>query len=88
MAEKLRDVSPRDVEVRQQIGANVRRVRSSRGRTLKWLADEVGCSDATIARIEQGKQVISTDTLDRIAHALDTTTMNLYRAGKPRAAEG
>jgi len=88
MPDRLRDVSPRDLVVRRQIGSNARRARKRSGRTLRSVADEVGISDATLARIEHGKQVITTDILDRIARALDTTVIGLCRRAPRRAAAG
>lgn len=70
--------------MRSLVGRNVRRTREARDKTAKWLADEVGVSDATMTRIEQGAQSITTDVLDRIALALGTTSTALMRLSVTR----
>lgn len=78
MAKRNRLVSKRDVEVRERVGAAIRRIRGERGRSGKWLADEINVDEATMSRVERGKAAISTDILDRVAIALDTSVLSLY----------
>lgn len=70
------------------MGSNIRRVRKERGRSIEWLADEVDVSTQMMSRVELGQQVITTDLLDRVALALETTTLNLYRQAEPAMATG
>ena len=70
------------------MGSNIRRVRKERGRSIEWLADEVDVSTQMMSRVELGQQVITTDLLDRVALALETTTLNLYRHPEPAMATG
>lgn len=50
------------------------------------LAEAIEVSVSTMGRIELGQQVISTDILQRIAVALDTTSASLVRNSRPEAA--
>jgi transcriptional regulator with XRE-family HTH domain len=52
------------------IGADVRRVRTERGMTQAELASLVGMRQPAIVRIEQGQNVPTWRTLEKIANAL------------------
>lgn len=78
MTKRMRGVSKRDHEVRSRVGAAIRRIRLERGKSVKWLAGEINVDDATMSRVENGKMSISTDILDRVALALDTSVLSFY----------
>lgn len=65
----------------QTIGANLRRIRTLRGRSQPWLSRAIGMkgknSWSYISRLEAGKILPRIDTLSRIAEALETTLEDL-----------
>jgi len=60
------------------LGARLRETRKSRGKTLKVLADEVGCSPSMLSKIENDLATPSLRTLHRILAALDTSIVHLF----------
>jgi transcriptional regulator with XRE-family HTH domain len=64
-----------------RIGAKVKHGRMVRGITLKQLADEAGCSESLLSKIENDKAMPSFSTLHRIAAALGTNVGVLFSAG-------
>ena len=64
-----------------RIGAKVKHGRMMRGITLKQLADEAGCSESLLSKIENDKAMPSFSTLHRIAAALGTNVGVLFSAG-------
>jgi transcriptional regulator with XRE-family HTH domain len=52
------------------LGAEIRRVRLSRGMTLAQLADRVGVSQSLVSQVERGRASPSITTLRRMAEAL------------------
>ncbi|HEX3442814.1 MAG TPA: cupin domain-containing protein [Pseudolabrys sp.] len=64
-----------------RIGAKVKHGRMVRGITLKQLAEEAGCSESLLSKIENNKAMPSFGTLHRIAAALGTNVGVLFSAG-------
>ncbi|HEY1852855.1 MAG TPA: cupin domain-containing protein [Candidatus Binataceae bacterium] len=62
------------------IGVRLHHARMVRGMTLKKLADEAGCSESMLSKIENDKAAPSFGTLHRIATALGTNISELYAA--------
>ncbi len=60
-------------------GANVRRVRLKRGMTLESLATEAGLAYSYMGGIERGQRNPSLDVADRIAKALESDPVTLFR---------
>jgi transcriptional regulator with XRE-family HTH domain len=58
-------------ESRQEFGARVRRYRELRGWDMEELAARLGKSQATISRIETGKQNVAVGDIKAIARVLD-----------------
>lgn len=56
------------------IGDRLRRVREARGLSLQELADRSGVTKAAIWRLEQGQNAPRTETLDRLASALEVAS--------------
>ncbi len=61
-------------------GANVRRVRLKRGMTLESLATEAGLAYSYMGGIERGQRNPSLDVAERIAKALESDPVTLFRA--------
>jgi transcriptional regulator with XRE-family HTH domain len=64
----MRDPSP---------ASKIRELRKKLKISAQQLADKIGTTQATISRIETGKQVPTTDWLSKIAHALNVTVIDL-----------
>ena len=60
------------------LGVRLRHARMVRGITLKELANEAGCSESMLSKIENDKAAPSFGTLHRIATALGTNISELY----------
>jgi transcriptional regulator with XRE-family HTH domain len=69
-----------DAEARQNIAANVRRLRGDR--SLSWLAKEIGTSPIQISRIEAGINLPGAGILARLAETLAVSTDDLLSAEK------
>lgn len=74
-----------DADRQTRIGAKVKHARMVRGITLKQLADEAGCSESLLSKIENDKAMPSFATLHRIAAALGTNVSVLFSAGSEGA---
>jgi transcriptional regulator with XRE-family HTH domain len=68
------------MELQRIFGANVRNYRRAAGWTLEGLAAEVGVSRETIGKIERGTAAPLFDTVEKIAHALSITPVELFGA--------
>lgn len=53
------------------LGALIKEVRQRRGYTQKQVAEAVGLERTSITNIEGGNQLLTIETLVRLAHALD-----------------
>ena len=72
------------------IGRKLSRLRGKLGMTTTELATRVGISQAQISRLENGKQGFRSNTLRRIAKALDVKPIYFFieETGEGQAAEG
>lgn len=89
---------PREAEstptVLRRVGRRMAELRRSRGLTQEACAERIGMLTPNYARIEQGRQNVTIDTLVRIGRALDVRVAELFRsprttrviAGRPRTA--
>jgi UDP-N-acetylglucosamine 1-carboxyvinyltransferase len=66
--------------VQRAVGLRVRELRRARGMTQETMAEKLGMLAPNYARIEQGRQNVTLDTLVRIARALATRTAELFRS--------
>lgn len=60
------------------VGQEIRRIREERGLNQTQLAFLVGTGPAAISRIENGRQSPNTETLERIARALEAEVASLF----------
>lgn len=63
------------------IGERLRHTRRLRNLRLRDVAQEAGCSESLLSKIECGKAAPSLQTLHRLAEALGTTVAALFNAG-------
>lgn len=61
------------------LGSRIRALRNSRGYTQEQLADRIGVSRQKYARIENGINSITLDTLAKIAEVLDVTVGDITK---------
>ena len=66
----------------KEIGATVRKLRTELGKTTTDLAGKVGVSQAQISRLENGQQGFRSETLAKIAKALDIPPFRLFMTEK------
>jgi transcriptional regulator with XRE-family HTH domain len=59
------------MDARAKIGRNVRELREQRDLTQTQLAEKAGVNIMTVSRAERGEHAPSTNTLVRLAEALD-----------------
>jgi transcriptional regulator with XRE-family HTH domain len=69
-------VSPE--EIRQELGAILRRHRDGQGRSLGEIAGEAGCSPAYLSEVERGLKDVSSDLLVAITYALAVPIATVY----------
>lgn len=62
------------------IGENIKKARKAAGLTQKELGEKLGVSNTMIAIYETGRRIPKTDTLQRIASALNCSITNLFPA--------
>lgn len=55
-----------------ELGLRLRMARRGKGLTMKQLADQAGCSESLLSKIETGKNLPSLPLLHRIVQVLDT----------------
>ena len=65
----------------ERIGSLIRDARRHKGLTQSELARSLGTSQSAVARIEQGQQNLSLDTLARIGESLDSEFVSLGHSG-------
>jgi transcriptional regulator with XRE-family HTH domain len=81
----VKAASPAGADREARIGAKVKHGRMVRGITLRQLAEEAGCSESLLSKIENNKAMPSFGTLHRIAAALGTNVSVLFSAGSEGA---
>jgi Zn-dependent peptidase ImmA (M78 family)/DNA-binding XRE family transcriptional regulator len=67
---------------RLSLGENLRRLRQSRGITQSSLAQQASISLPTLRNVESGKVMPKVDTLQLIAHALETSILELLKPAR------
>jgi transcriptional regulator with XRE-family HTH domain len=64
-------------KLQRQLGQTVRTERNARTLTQQELAFEAGLSLTYVGEIERGQRMVSVDTLQRVARALNLTAAQL-----------
>jgi transcriptional regulator with XRE-family HTH domain len=77
-----------DAEQSRTIGARLRRVRESRGKSLRVIAGLAGMSTSTLHRIEHAQHAVTLSEIIRLAHALEIAPSELTRLPVPAPANG
>ena len=71
-----------------RIGIRLKHARLTKGLSLRQLADEVGCSESFISKIENDKVRPSFSTLHRIVAALEMNVALLFAEEMPGVRSG
>ncbi len=66
-------------KLRVRFGKNLKRLRNNRELTQEELAERIGISIEFVGLIERGQRAPSFDTIEKIAIALDTDVIELFR---------
>ncbi len=74
-----------DADASSAIGDRLRKLRTSKGISLRKLAETLGVSPATISMIESGKTRLSVARLQQIAAVLEVPSGSLLGEGTPKA---
>ena len=61
-----------------QIGSKLRHMRRLQKRTLRAIADKIGCSESMLSKIELGRVIPSLDLIARLSEELGTTIGALF----------
>jgi transcriptional regulator with XRE-family HTH domain len=73
------------VEPKEQLGRNLRRLRTAAGLTQMELANRSEMDMAEISRLERGQRTPRLDTMVRVAEALDLTIEDLVAGIRGKA---
>ncbi len=66
------------MNIKQQLGKKIKRMRQKRGLTQEKLAEMVDISLRTMSGIEIGENFVTSDTLEKILKALETDLEELF----------
>jgi transcriptional regulator with XRE-family HTH domain len=82
-AAKVTSSKPAALSIAEQesdahLGAYIKRARQTRGMRLKDLADQAGCSESLISKLENNKASASVRLLTRVCNALSITVGDLF----------
>lgn len=69
-------------DVQLAVGRRIQELRRSKKLTQQGVADAMGMEVSNYARIEGGRANVTLDSLVRIANALDTPILSLFKAPK------
>ena len=69
------------------IGERIRSTRKRKGLTIEFVANTINSDVGNISRIENGKQGISLDLIEKISHALGIHPSNLFEEDFNNAPE-
>lgn len=72
--------------IKQEFGKKIKRMRINRGLTQEELAEAVDISQRALSGIEIGENFVSSETIDKLLKALNTTTEELFATNHLRDA--
>lgn len=62
----------------EKIVENIREIRKSLGLNQEVIANAIGCDVSNWSKVEQGKQNIQIEDLEKIAHCLNVRVIDLF----------
>ena len=66
------------MNIKQELGAKIKRIRKKRGLTQEQLAELIDISSRNLSNIEIGANFPKADTLEKLLNALKVTTEELF----------
>ena len=75
------------MSIKKELGKKIKRMRINRGLTQEQLAEAVDVSQRTLSGIEIGENFVTAETLDKIIHALNTTSEELFATNHLKSKE-
>jgi transcriptional regulator with XRE-family HTH domain len=75
-----------EARVAFEIGSQVRELREARGLSQRQLAERMGTTQSTVARLEAGGTRPTLTTLERVASALNATVKFEFERSEPVAS--
>lgn len=64
--------------IKEEFGEKIKRMRQNRGLTQEQLAEATDISQRALSAIERGENFVTSETLDKLLAALNTTSEELF----------
>lgn len=64
--------------IKEEFGEKIKRMRQNRGLTQEELAESVDISQRALSAIERGENFVTSETLDKLLRALNTTSEEIF----------
>lgn len=64
--------------IKEELGEKIKRMRINRGLTQEQLSEIIDISQRALSAIERGENFVTSETLDKIISALNTTSEELF----------
>ena len=68
------------MDIKRELGSKIKRIRHKKGITQEKLAEQVNISTYTLIGIENGKNFMTAQTMQKIIDCLDITLEELFNA--------
>ncbi len=75
------------MDIKIEFGKKIRRMRQNRGLTQEELAEAIDISQRALSAIERGENFVTSDTINKLLPALNTTTEELFATSHLRDPE-
>ncbi len=75
---KNHEVKGINVGIKEEFGEKIKRMRQKRGLTQEQLAEAVDISQRALSAIERGENFVTSETIDKLIKALNTTSEELF----------
>jgi len=73
--------------IKEELGEKIKRMRINRGLTQEQLSEKIDISQRALSAIERGENFVTSETLDKILSALNTTAEDLFATNHLKAPE-
>ncbi len=75
------------MDIKIEFGKKIRRMRQNRGLTQEELAEAIDISQRALSAIERGENFVTSDTINKLLPALNTTLEELFATSHLRNTE-
>jgi len=73
--------------IKEEFGEKIKRMRQNRGMTQEQLSEAADITQRALSAIERGENFVTSDTLDKLLLALDTTSEELFALNHLKPAD-